>query len=168
MIRDDGTLTFRQVISSIFIPASEFILASGTPALEVVDAIHHGLLLDSSSSETLSCPFIAPPYWNSVDITYYCYNATSGDGGVVLGYYMQDLVDGSSLSVETPTIVADVTITNDGSEDEDDLKIITGDTLIPVTAGGYNVLKIGRLPADAADTLAADFGLLGVLLTRGS
>lgn len=168
MSRDDGTLTFKLVPSGIFIPATDFVASAAGPALEIVDAAHHGMLLDSSAAESVSCAFIAPPHWSRVDITYYTYNPTSGDGGVVLGYYMEDLSNGSNLAAETPTPVADITITCDGSEDEDDLVITNGDTGILVTAGGYNLLKVGRLPADAADTLAADYGLLGVLLRKAA
>lgn len=166
MKTDDGTLTLGLALSQIWIPATQFVASAAGPALEIVDAIHHGFLLDSSAAENVSAAFIAPPKWSLVDLFYYTYNATSGDGGVVLGYYMEDLVTGSSLTSETPTPVADITITCDGSEDEDDLLITTGATNIPVTPGGYNALKIGRLPANAADTLAADYGLLGVLLKR--
>lgn len=168
MHRDDGTHTFKLVPSGIFIPANDFTASAAGPTLEVVDAAHHGFLLDGSSAESVSRAFIAPPHWNKVDLVYYTYNATSGDGGVVLGYYMEDLVNGSSLTSETPTPVADITITCDGSEDEDDLVITNGATGISVTPGGYNLLKIGRLPDEAGDTLAADYGLLGVLLLRRS
>lgn len=168
MIRDDGTLTFKQCISDLWIPATDFVASAAGPALEIVDAAHHGMLFDTSSAENVSRAFIAPPYWNAVALTWYTYNPTSGDGGVVMGYYMEDLSSGSSLTSETPTPVADITITCDGSEDEDDLLITQGASIVPVTAGGYNVLKVGRVVDDAADTLAADYALLGVLLTRAA
>jgi len=165
---DDGTKTFQLVVAELFFSAADLIASAAGPTVEIVDVAHQGILLDSAAAENLSVAFIAPRHWNSVDITYYTYNPTSGDGGVVLGYYLEDLENGDSLTAETPTPVADITITCDGSEDEDDLVITAGDTSIPVTPGGYNLLKVGRLPADAADTLAADYGLLGVKLTRAS
>lgn len=168
MIRDDQSLLFRQVVSDLWIPATDFVASAAGPALEIVDAAHHGMLFDTSSVENVSRAFIAPPYWNAVALTYYTYNPTSGDGGVVLGYYMEDLVNGSSLTSETPTAVADITITCDGSADEDTLVITEGASNVPVTPGGYNVLKIGRVVGDAADDLAADYALLGVLLTRAA
>jgi len=168
MIRDDGSLTFKQAISDIWIPATDFVASAAGPALEIVDAAHHGMLFDTTTAESVSRAFVAPPYWNTITLTWYTYNPTSGDGGVVMGYYMEDLVNGSSLTAETPTPVIDITITCDGSEDEDDLVITQGASSVAVSPGGYNVLKVGRLPVDAADTLAADYALLGVLLTRSA
>jgi len=162
---DDGTLTLAMAVSTIWIPANQFLASAAGPALEIVDAIHHGWLLDGTSSEVVSCAFIAPPKWNAVDITYYGYNATADAGAVVLGYYLEDLADGSSLTTETPTIVADATFTAGA---EDTLDIITGDTDVAVLAGGYNALKVGRLPGDAGDNKTGDWGLLGVSLRRAA
>lgn len=160
---DDGTHTFKLVQSALWIPATDFVLASGTPALEVVDAIHHGMLLDGTASETVACAFIAPPHWNLVDMFFYGYNATADAGGVAIGYYLEDLADGSSLTSETPTI-ANATAFTAGAEDT--LDVVTGPTSVAILAGGYNSLKVGRLPDDAGDTKTGDWALLGVLLKR--
>jgi|SRR5688572_6679094 len=168
MEQDDGTLSFALALGEIYFMATDLIAAAAGPTGEIVDAIHQGLLLDAAATESYSAPFIAPRHWNSVNLTWYTYNPTSGDGVVKLGYYMEDLVNGSSLVAETPTPVISTSITCDGSEDEDDLVITQETTDIPITPGGYNVLRVGRLGADAGDTLAADYGLLGVKLTRAS
>lgn len=166
MIPNDGTLTSKLVPNQIWIPASDLIAQTGTAALEKVDAIHNGLLFDGTSSETAGIGLVMPTYWQKVKLTFYTYNPTSGDGGVVLGAYVEDLAEGASLTAETPTITqAIATITCDGSEDEDDLVISESTSSYTVTPGGYTAVLVGRLPADAADTLAADYGLLGVLVT---
>lgn len=165
MIPDDGSLTYKLVQGDIWVPASDLVAQTGSAALEKVDAIHNGLLFDGTSSETAGIGLVMPTHWSKVKLTWYSYNPTSGDGGVVLGAYLEDLANGSSLTAETPTIVAAVTITCDGSEDEDDLVITEGSTEYTVTPGGYTALLVGRLPAASGDTLAADYGLLGVRIT---
>lgn len=162
---DDGTLTLAMAVSTLWIPANIFLASAAGPALEIVDAIHHGWLLDGTASESVSCAFIAPPKWNKVDITYYGYNATADAGAVVLGYYLEDCADGASLVSETPTIVADATFTAGA---EDTMDVITGAANVSVLAGGYNALKVGRLPADAGDTKTGDWALLGVSLRRAA
>ncbi len=160
---DDGTLTAKLAVNKLWIPATDFVATAAGPTLEVVDVIHHGFLLDSSAVESIACAFIAPSGWSQVDITYYGYNASSGTGGVCLGYYLEDNADGSSLVSETPTAVSDVVFTAAG---EDIMDVIAGDTGVAVLAGGYNAFKLSRLVADAGDTLANDWGLLGVCFTR--
>lgn len=148
---------------SLWIPATDFVASAAGPALEVVDAIHHGFLLDDTSSEVVSSGRFIPTGWNTMVATYYGYNATADAGDVVLGIYVEDNADGSSLVSETPTIVTDVTFTA-GSEDTMDIN--AGTTTIVVTPGTYHSIKVGRLPALAGDTKTGDWGLLGVLLSK--
>ena len=85
MTGDTGTLDYAQSVgSTLYFPVTEFVLTAGTPALEVVDGLHHGMLFDTTTSETIALSFVAPPNWSTVDITYYHYNPTTGTGGVVI------------------------------------------------------------------------------------
>jgi hypothetical protein len=160
----DGTLTGDIAVGGfIWIPATDFVASAAGPALEVVDVIHHGFLLDTTGAENVSAAFFCPYGWKEADIFYYGYNAGAGSGGVALGYYLEDIVDGYSLTTETPTVATDVTLTAGA---EDTLQVTAGDTGISLNSGQIHTLKVGRIVGDAEDTLANDYGLVGVLLRR--
>lgn len=166
MPRGDGTLTFELALSSIWIPANGgFLISAAGAALEVVDATWHGYLLDASGTESVSAQFMCPPGWSKVNIDYYGYNATADEGGICLGYYMQDKSDGGSLVSETPTAVADVVFTAGA---EDTLKVNQGARNVAVTPDAIHSLKVSRIHDNAGDTKTGDYGLLGVRLTRAA
>lgn len=165
MQTDDGTHTFKLVQSDIWVPATALTNGTGTSALESVDAVHNGRLFDGTTSEVATIGLVMPRHWNRVKLTWYTYNPGANTGGVVMGAYVQDLTNGSSLTAETPTIVLDATITV-GSGSEDDLAITAGSNEHVVTPGGYVNFAVGRLPAHASDTLTGDYALLGFTVTR--
>jgi hypothetical protein len=160
MLPDDGTQTFKLVPGNkIWIPATDFVASASGPTLEIVDAIHHGFLLASDATEAISVGIMMPKYWTSVNIDVYGYNASSGSGGVALGYYIEDLIDDASLTAETPTAVVSQTFTADA---EDVLDVIQLARAVVVTPDTYHAFKLARIHDNAADTLANDWGVLGV------
>jgi hypothetical protein len=162
---DDGTLTL--VLSGgaagILIPASDFVASAAGPALVVIDAIHHSFGLDSAAAESVSVGLWIPPKWNAVDMFFYGHNVGAGAGGVCLGYYIEDVTDGYSLTTETPTVANGTTFT---AKTQDLFHVVTGPTRVAVAPDTFHTLKVGRLPAEAGDTLANDWGLMGVRLRR--
>jgi len=166
MEQDDGTKTFQLVPSGMFLPAQMFLASAAGPALIISDAIHQAWALDGAgASEAVSTGFVCPPYWDAVDMFFYGYNAGAGAGGVSIGYYIEDLIQGQSLVSETPTI-ANFTVFTAVAQDL--LSVVTGPTKVPTTRGAFHSLKIGRDSAQAGDTLANDWGLLGVLLKKAA
>jgi len=161
----DGTLTGDIGGSGGFLwfPANLFIASAAGPVLEVQDAIHNGFLLDGTAAESVSVSFMCPYNWNAVLPIYYGYNAGAGAGGVVLGIYLEDIIDGYNITTETPTPVADVTFAAGAQQV---MQVKPSIVKQYVNAGEVNSLKVGRLPVDAGDTLANDWGLIGVKLVR--
>ena len=158
-----SSLVASSMESEIWIPATDFVASAAGAALEVVDAIHHGFLLDGSATENISTATFIPAGWNNVLLTYYGYNATADAGGICLGVYVEDNADGASLVSETPTAVADVVFTA-GAEDTMDINV--GTTTIAVTPSAYHSIKIARIQDNAGDTKTGDWGFLGVRISK--
>jgi len=166
MEQDDGTKTFQLVPSGIFIPAQMFLAAAAGPAIVISDAIHQSWALDGAgASESVSTGFVCPPYWDAVDMTFYGYNVGAGAGGVVIGYYLEDLIQGQNMVTEAPAIANFTTFT---ALAQDLLSVVAGPTKVATTRGAYHSLRVGRESANVGDTLANDWGLLGVLLKKAA
>jgi hypothetical protein len=166
MSQDDGTQTFQLVPSGIFLPASVFLASAAGPALVISDAIHQAWALDGAGAfESVSTGFVCPPYWDYVDMFFYGYNTAGGAGGVSIGYYIEDLIQAQNMTVETPVPAAFTTF---AALAQDLMSVVVGPTKVGTTRGAFHSLKIGRDSAQAGDTLANDWGFLGVLLKKAA
>jgi hypothetical protein len=122
-------------------------------------------LLDAgSSAEILSCQYPTPHGWATANIKFFWTNAGAGTGDVLLRAVGKSFADGAAMNSAdttfgTQTVAADT---------QDDLVITTVATGVALTANGYNRLRVLRVGADVADTLANDIGLMMVKVERAS
>jgi hypothetical protein len=121
-------------------------------------------LLDASSAESISSHFFVPPQWATAHIDLYWNNHSTGVGDVAWGIdYNAAASNGSTLTASV--LGAAVTATAGAQDVVVVSRLVTGYGL---TATTVQLLHIYRSAANAADTLANDAAVLGVLLTRAS
>ena len=123
--------------------------------------------LDSGILEYLSCSAILPDYWTTFKVELYWTNVAASSGDVSVRLYgnfagASDTPHGNSALSSSQTLTAPVTA---GPATVSQFPAASNVTNV---AGKPFFLSIGRNGADAADTLANDMGVYGVLLTRMS
>ena len=123
--------------------------------------------LDSGILEYLSCSAILPDYWTTFKVELYWTNVAASSGDVSVRLYgnfagASDTPHGNSALSSGQTLTAPVTA---GPATVSQFPAASDVTNV---AGKPFFLSIGRNGVDAADTLANDMGVYGVLFTRMS
>lgn len=164
--RTELTTVFKALAGDyLWIPAGAMVISASTPTLSFVASAGSRLpawLLDASTAEAVSHSLIVPTSWATMHVDFYWTNAGAGSGNVRWQAQRDSFADGDSL---TGSSTALVTATAPSQDVLEVTRMLTSEACTPGEL--FNVRAI-RDATNAADTLANDCGLLGVLLTRAS
>lgn len=150
-------------LAPIWLPANSFSGVTGSPAVANANSNTPWYAMDAASIEAIARTVMIPSSWATTKVELLWANAAAGAGDVV--WRLNSLSAGTGESVETAANSGDSTVTAGAQY------IVVRTTLnagLAYTPGEINLVKIQRRASDAADTLANDAGILGVLLTKAS
>ena len=125
-------------------------------------------LLDSASTEVVTTSIFVPPWWQTMTVTQYWCNTGTSAGNVKIGTVARfagsgDIPDSASYATPAdPTTVVAASTTKGAIVATTFSWSLTNVNTKPMWINVY------RNGGDAADTLAADIGFYGMLLTRTS
>lgn len=122
-------------------------------------------LLDASTQERLGGNLIIPSGWTTVNVDLYWTNPSTDTGDAQWIGFIGAYGDGDSTAKGLTTITAGLTAT---APAQDTLKVTRLGSGIAITAGSMNNLLLTREATNAADTLANDAAVLGVLISKAS
>lgn len=158
---DNGTYA----ATRLWLPASRFTVASGSPAMGVIAKVPV-MLFDAAVNEIASVSTDVPAGWATYNVNLWWVNAGAGSGAVRWRLDVANLADGVTLTdpttagtQPTPTALAQNVV-------ETTAMRTTAQTA-PTDAQAL-VLELVRLGGDAADTLPNDAGVLGLMLVKVS
>lgn len=120
--------------------------------------------LDASTNEAVGATFTPPSTWSTFHIDAWMFNIGAGSGDYVLRCDVAESVDGGSIS-SNPSAGTPTTVT---AAAQGTIKVSRMVTSQAISSGGMFTIRVLRIAADAADTLANDLGFLGLRLTRAS
>lgn len=148
--------------SALWIPANLFMNSSGTPTFAAVGSPARWpmWLMDAAATEIIAATTMVPSSFANVKIELYWTNAGAGSGDVVWRASLDSKADAGTLA--NPSTLADNTIT---APAQTVLKVSTLVASQAVDATKVLDFEIIRIGGNAADTLANDAGVIGVLLT---
>lgn len=167
----DALALKQAIIQRLWIPASLFMVSSGSPVLSTTGG--NGLrpptfLLDAASAEKISASFVAPVGWSTYNVKLYWTNAGAGAGDVTWNLQIEAYSDGEAIDTLNDTDVVAWGVTTITAPAQRVLKISSALTSVAVESGILVGLDIARRAADGTDTLANDVGVLGVMIERAS
>lgn len=148
---------------AVWIAAPSFQAVTGVPSQTTQALRHAAWLLDSAATERLASSWDMPADWSSVNVDFYWTNAGAGTGDVRWQLFTDNAADGATIDASGTSSHATVT-----APAQDVLKVSRVGAAIALTASNYQNCRIGRVGGDAADTLANDVALLGVLISKAS
>lgn len=149
-------------VSRVWLSAESFpILSTGTPSLSTTTTARWpAWFLDAATREGASTSLMLPTTWTSMTVKVYWANGGAGAGSVVWSLIHEQRGAGETLDA------ADVTESNvTAAADAQNVVVVT--TLrsgLAVTGTEPIALRLDRVSTDAADTLANDCLMLGVML----
>lgn len=127
-------------------------------------------LFDASNDETVSGSIIVPEFWTTFKFELYWANASSSSGNVVWAPRARFAGDGEQVDGSGTSSIINVNRTIAAPSTIAELEV----TQFPASSNLTNVVgkplfvAVTRVAADAADTLANDAAVYGILLTRMS
>lgn len=148
----------------LWVPAALLQKVAGSPSLDTLRTGGNGWpmwLLDAASAEGLQVAMLLPANWSALNVSIYWSNAGAGSGDVVLNTAWSTQGDGEN----TTSMVAGTTKTATAPA-QYVLKVTTMDAGLTAAAGELTSVRVARNAADAADTLANDVAIYGVLLGK--
>lgn len=150
--------------ATLWINARDMASWTGTPAeAKHGPAAWNAWKLDASTDEGITFMAYIPTWWTTFHMDVYWANDGAGAGDVRWTVYRDAIVAGDTINSvgasASSTATADI---------EDDLVVSRVLTSITNTGGPAWWFAVMRDADNAADTLANDIGVLGVLLTRAS
>jgi hypothetical protein len=153
--------------NTIVMTANDFLSVTGSPAIGQLPINRAaGWLFDASTAERVWGITFIPAHWATMTITFVWANASTGAGDVVLRAYWGTGANGTNLNTESVARVTGVTAT---AVTTAGVVVQSSTSAVTVTnPGGVNFIHPHRNASDAADTLANDCVLYGVVLTRAS
>jgi len=159
-----GADTYRADSTPLHITARAMNGFNGSPALGAVGTVWQAWLLDAAATETVVFTTRFPTGWATYDIVLNWTNAGAGAGDVRWNYLTRTAANGVQLN--SAAVEVNVTVT---APAQNDLKVTTlASGLAVPAAGSAHLIRLGRIGADAADTLANDCGLIDCLLVKAS
>lgn len=147
----------------IWVPASEFIAAAGSPVVSVINKTPV-ILFDASGNEIATALFDVPLGWTTYNATLWWVNAGAGTGDVMWRCDVLPLGDGDTLA-DPPTGSAQ-TVTALAQNVIETSSLFSGATA--PTSSQVVAVELVRLGAVGGDTLANDAGVLGLMLVKAS
>jgi len=157
----------RPSTNPVLIYAPEMRSLGGSPVLDWVgpSATNRAnvFLMDSATAEDVGCAVVPPVDWKTVNITLIWTNMAASSGDVRWG--LNRVVAGDGEDVTSNTSIA---LTATAPSTAGILKYTSLASGIAVTGGKILVLRLRRDGAHAADTLANDAGIVGVLVEKAS
>lgn len=158
---NDGVLSARFQTSSIFVPANDMKLTTGTPSDTVVGQFIPIWRLDATTDEGVAFSRKLPAEWATFDIVVRGANMTTGTGNVRLVVtHDNEFTDGLSILDPGETAVA----ATFAAEAQFIRQSITARTNLVNDSTRPHVIRILRDADHADDTLTNDWGLLSVEL----
>lgn len=134
----------------------------GVPALGSPNSTWAYYLLDAATSEAVSGAFVVPDGWATIAIDVWWVPTTAGAGNVALRRLSTHRAAGETLVAGSGS---DVTVATAGL---DAVTVTTLETGVAVTAGRLLSVGVNRRGDVAADTYAADIGVLALVVRRAS
>lgn len=150
-----------QVDEPVWLDAARMILKTGTPALGLMPANGQPTwALDPATAEVVTGTACLPGTWDTVNVDVHWMRSGTGVANVVwqAGYAPVALGGGS---IGTTTLAANVTAPAAGSNSVQVTRVASG-----LAASRLMRLQIARIAADAADDLAVDAGVLGLMVWK--
>lgn len=151
-------------VERLWLPPASLATMTGTPASAALSSTAHYLLFDAAAIEASAGSFIPPAHWASTHVDLYWVNAVAAAGDVVWRLDWKSAGDGELVT--GPTAAPQVTAA--APEATGTVEVTRIGSAIAYTPGEYGLVKIQRRATDAADTLANDAGVLGILLSRAA
>lgn len=149
-------------LDGVWLDATRFDPTGGSPVLTTVNFAWRAWAMDAATAETIGTVMHSKEFSGfstfAVDVVWS--NATAGAGDVVFRCATQAASDGDSFA--TVSAQPNVTATAPAQRIRKTTTLATGLT-VPVD-GDAMILRIDRQATDAADTLAGDIEVYGVLL----
>lgn len=148
---------------SIFLPADIFAPIAGSPVIGAIGSRRQAMLFDASADEIASAWFRTPLNWAYFTVAADGVNASSGSGDVALsvsGISVTAGDDAGAADAETSVLTSDTV----GAQNV----VITTDfaKVFAATPAEDYCIRFKRTGTDGGDTLANDYGLIGLVLTR--
>lgn len=146
--------------STVWVPAAALGGHLGSPTLGLYESRWWAWLLDGAGAhEGLTCPAVTPD-WQTAHVDVYWTNAAGGSGNVRFTHVLDNATPGvttNATGTSTNTVVAAPSQT---------LLAVTRILTNGAVSGRMWNLRMSRNSGDAADTLANDIAVFGLLLTR--
>jgi len=147
----------------VFVPANQFILNGGTPAMDSTNGTFAAWKLDQAASESVLANINPPVGWTSYDIDLWFYNPNVSTGDFRVFCRVGEIpFNGPAASPvgTTKTLAAGGQFVTSVS--------IGHHAGVTIQSGSLMRLMVERQAADALDTLANDVGFIGAMLRRVS
>ena len=150
--------------TSLWVPAGLFQKVAGSPTLDTSRTGGNGWpawFLDAASAEAIQVATLAPPEWGAINVSVYWSNGGAGAGDVVFNTAWSHQGAGENISSMTAGTTKTVT-----APSQFILKVTTMDAGLTLDSTELTSIRLARVAADAADTLANDCVVFGVLLGK--
>ena len=152
--------------SSVVLGAAELGAVQNTPTLSNIDLLTPIWSMPDASTTSVSGSLFLHslrPSWATFNLVAEFVNPTAGTGNVRMAHRVIHVSDAGSYNVGSDT---SQTVTA-AAQDVRHAHTMAAGLTMPTT-GQITVIRIQRLGADGADTLAAAFGLVAIRLERAS
>ena len=148
----------------IWCPASMFSMQGGAPTLTGTGGTGslQGWLLDAATVENVVSTLLVPPWWATLAVDVWWLNAGAGAGAVRLRTVFASHAVGTTVSTTT----SDVSATYTAGAQNEIMKATSHVTSVAVDSAVPQRFGILRAGNDAADTLANDILVIGLMLRR--
>lgn len=158
--------SYAPLATTLYLGAATFLAMTGGPTVGTPGSAAtrvNAWTLDAASAESVGVTFQVPAGWATAHVDLYWTNDGAGAGDVVWKADRYTIADGTALTAETEGGAVTAT-----APAQNVVKVTRALTGIAVSPSLVTRLEVVRVAADAADTLANDVALIGVLLTRVS
>lgn len=151
--------------SQVWVPAPAFATVEGAPTLAGQATRWSVWLLDAAVTEGVASSVELPRSWSSAHVDLYWSNPAAGAGDVRWTLNLDRAAAAASLAVSAGGGTAAVTVTAAAQDVLTVSRLFTSQAVDSVQLLNLRLLRLGGA---AADTLANDASVVGVLLTRAS
>ncbi|MFZ3141140.1 hypothetical protein [Polaromonas sp.] len=153
-------------LHSMWLGSDRFEVQSGTPAVANIGGNRRNAwMFDAASEEIISTELVMPAGWQRVAFKLFWVNAGAGAGDAVWNVSVADFGVGDTVNVVDFAASADIASTANTQDRLVTLMAFVSTGFRP-EPGKVLFIRIKRVAAAAADTLANDAGLIGVQLQR--
>jgi hypothetical protein len=161
-IQTDTGVTTSSSTTPVVLSAGALAVYTGSAAA-VLQGRFGGWALDAATAEGVEVIVDLPADWQTANVTVLAVNPLSSTGNVVFSTGLGGFADGDAATSAGGSATP-VTVAAGAVDIIKEYTLLTGATVPAASA----LLRVARLGADAADTLANDIVVIGVKITRAS